>query len=123
MVPGSLTGSRPPTASCVTRGDRAIKRTGGVEKQHRKKCKKCGLLLYYHHNLNASIVFVVKREVADSYANNARIIEKQLERKGMKKRKSQQVSEESSSGKTGARDPHQPVNVYFVSRPQLADRE
>ncbi|KAG0730147.1 UPF0428 protein CXorf56 [Chionoecetes opilio] len=128
-----------------------IKRTGGVEKQHRKKCKKCGLLLYYHHNLNASIVFVVKgsvvqsggksvaqqvedkpkdrilitrhtknmgkfssvtvstideeedeieaREVADSYANNARIIEKQLERKGMNKRKSQQVSEESSSAK------------------------
>lgn len=128
-----------------------IRRPGGVEKQHRKKCKKCSLLLFYQHSPTSNVVFVVKgsvvqnggnavaqqvtdkpkdrilitrhtknmgkfssvtvstideeedeieaREVADSYANNARIIEKQLERKGMNKRKSQLSSDESSSAK------------------------
>jgi len=122
-----------------------LKREEGIEKQHRLKCKRCALLLYYMNSIVGNIVFIVRgaltksgesplgvdniykqvaavqehkpimvtkhtknmgkfssvtvstvdeeedeieaREVADSYASNARIIEKQLERKGMNKRK------------------------------------
>ncbi|XP_055533313.1 STING ER exit protein [Wyeomyia smithii] len=120
-----------------------IRREAGIEKQHRFKCKKCSLPLYYRHNNDTQVTFIIRRalvksksdtritemfkpttlssanepkkvmvtkhtknmgkfssvtvstideeedeiearEVADSYANNARIIEKQLERKGGK---------------------------------------
>ncbi|CAG0913519.1 unnamed protein product [Notodromas monacha] len=127
-----------------------IKRADGAEKQFRKKCKRCGLLLFYQHSPGSNVLFIVRgaltmtcsggseqtnffehvaaqaavptdgaekivltkrtknmgkfssvtvstvdeedeeieaREIADSYAANAKIIEKQLLRKGMNKRK------------------------------------
>ncbi|KAK2719692.1 hypothetical protein QYM36_005242 [Artemia franciscana] len=40
-----------------------IRRSEGIEKQYRDKCKKCGLLLFYKHDPTKKIIFVVKGSV------------------------------------------------------------
>lgn len=129
-----------------------IRRPQGIERQYRKNCKKCGVLLFYRHDPKSHVAFVVEgalvnktrnvlapastsaamqrrtvtkrtkdmgkfssvtvstvdeeedeieaREVADSYAENARIIEKQLERKGMIAKRSATSDDAESKKKT-----------------------
>lgn len=128
-----------------------LRREGGVERQYRKRCRKCSLPLFYQHEdlkrcpvtfiINGALTHtadgktdvysqvataaekdkvVVKRrtkdmgkfssvtvstveeeeeeleekEIADSYAQNARVIEKQMARKGLLKRKAAEGSGE-----------------------------
>lgn len=43
-----------------------LKRPEGIERQYRQKCKKCGLLLYYKHEPQSHISFIVKGSLIKS---------------------------------------------------------
>lgn len=43
-----------------------LKRLEGIEKQHRLKCKKCGLLLYYKHDHQSHVSFIIRGSLIKS---------------------------------------------------------
>lgn len=49
--------------TCDTDETVYIKRPKGIEKQFRMKCKKCDLWLYYKHDPNSNVNFIVKGAV------------------------------------------------------------
>lgn len=52
--------------TCDTDETIYLKRPEGIERQHRLKCKKCGLLLYYKHSPERPVSFIVKGSLIKS---------------------------------------------------------
>lgn len=52
--------------TCDTDETVFLKRMEGIEKQHRLKCKKCGLLLYYKHDPHSPVSFIVRGSLIKS---------------------------------------------------------
>lgn len=52
--------------TCDTDETVFLKRPDGIEKQHRLKCKKCGLLLYYKHDPHSPVSFIVRGSLIKS---------------------------------------------------------
>ncbi|XP_065647455.1 STING ER exit protein isoform X2 [Hydra vulgaris] len=46
-----------------------VKREKGLEKQHRYKCKRCGLLLFYRHEKKTKVTFIVDGAIAKAKAD------------------------------------------------------
>ena len=57
-----IDGSRHTYKATATDADNSVvylKRKEGIERQYRRNCKKCGLLLFYRHQAKANIDFIV----------------------------------------------------------------
>ncbi|VDP42508.1 unnamed protein product [Soboliphyme baturini] len=79
----------------------------GIEQQYRKKCKKCGLFLFYQHSGNMKVTFIV---------DGALVSAKQLGGVNCRKEESVTASDETSKKVTSARRAYEVDNNKMRSR-------